>query len=143
MTVLSAGVALATAAHDLIGTPYRLHGRDPATGLDCIGLFVAAMAAIGRKPHITTHYGLRNTDFSRAAPVAGKAGLKEVSGPVKSGDVLMYRLSPVQAHVMIAGLSGVLIHAHAGLRRVVAMPMAGEGGLPGRLLHHWRLADQD
>ncbi len=34
---------LAAAALNLIGTPFRLHGRDPATGLDCVGLVAEAM----------------------------------------------------------------------------------------------------
>ena len=29
--------ALAEAAAALVGSRFRLHGRDPATGLDCIG----------------------------------------------------------------------------------------------------------
>jgi cell wall-associated NlpC family hydrolase len=41
---------LATAAETLVGSRFRLHGRDPETGLDCVGVVAAAMAAIGQSP---------------------------------------------------------------------------------------------
>ena len=42
------GEALAEAAVAFAGTRFRLHGRDPETGLDCIGLLAAALTRIGR-----------------------------------------------------------------------------------------------
>ena len=38
------GDALAQAAQKLIGSPFRLHGRNRETGLDCIGVVGAALA---------------------------------------------------------------------------------------------------
>lgn len=35
----------------LVGTRYREAGRDPATGLDCMGLYLVAMRALGRTVH--------------------------------------------------------------------------------------------
>ena len=37
---------LAAAALTLVGSPWRLHGRNPATGLDCIGLLGAALGGL-------------------------------------------------------------------------------------------------
>lgn len=135
------GEALAAAACALVGTPFRLHGRDPATGLDCIGVLVVAMAAIGRKLDMPVRYGLRNTAFCRAGPVAHAAGLRAICGPVEAGHVLMLRLSAAQAHLMIASGPETFIHAHAGLRRVVASPAPVPGPLDAALLYHWQLAD--
>jgi len=135
------GAALAAAARQLIGCPFRLHGRDPHTGLDCIGLFTAAMAASGRKVDVPPCYGLRNTTLHQAAPLARQAGLQETAGPVAAGDVLLVRLSALQAHLMIAASPDLFIHAHAGLRRVVTSPAPADGLLPSSVLHHWRLAD--
>ena len=42
--------ALAEAALGLLGVPFRLHGRDPATGLDCVGLVAEALRRAGRRP---------------------------------------------------------------------------------------------
>ena len=39
--------ALARAAAGCLGVRFRLHGRDPATGLDCLGLLGAALVATG------------------------------------------------------------------------------------------------
>jgi len=133
------GAALAAAARQLVGSPFRLHGRDPQTGLDCVGLFTAAMAAIGRKVHVPPCYGLRNTSLFQAAPLARLAGLKETSGPVEAGHVLLVRLSALQAHLMIAANRDLYVHAHAGLRRVVAM--TPDGMQPFSVVHHWHLAD--
>ncbi|WEK45625.1 MAG: peptidoglycan endopeptidase [Candidatus Andeanibacterium colombiense] len=131
------GAALAHAAEGLIGAPFRLHGRDPATGLDCVGLLVAALAAIGRHPPAPLAYGLRNRDIAGPLAFARGMGFAEVIGALLPGDVLLADAGPLQQHLLIAAPGGGLIHAHAGLRRVVATP----GPLGWPLLRHWRLTD--
>ncbi len=76
------GLALARAAAALIGAPFRLHGRDPAKGVDCVGLVSAALAAIGRKAEAPSAYGLRNRDIGPALHFAAKAGFVDASGPM-------------------------------------------------------------
>jgi len=133
--VSGAGEALARAAEALVGTPFRLHGRDPGRGLDCVGLVAASLAAIGRAAPAPMRYGLRNTDIAAALRFAAGAGLIETDGPVRPGDVLLARPGPAQHHLLVAASGGHFIHAHAGLRRVVATP--GPPAWP--ILHHWRL----
>ena len=41
--------SLALAAEALEGAPFRLHGRDPVTGLDCIGVLAQSLEAFGQK----------------------------------------------------------------------------------------------
>lgn len=126
--------ALAEAAEALIGTRFRLHGRNPSTGLDCIGLFAAAMAAAGPGCSVPTGYPLRMLDVARWLPDPAGFGLGDAESPFKPGDVVMLRPSVGQFHLAIAGQTG-WVHAHAGLRRVVRQP-----NLPsGHLVHHWRL----
>lgn len=132
------GAALARAAAALAGAPFRLHGRDPATGLDCVGLYTAAMAAIGRPVAIPPAYGLRNSDLAHPLSFAGQAGLRDAQGPVMPGDVLLLRLGPAQAHLAIALSGGGFVHAHAGLRRVAVSP----GPIIHPILRHWRIADR-
>lgn len=129
------GVALALAAEALIGTRFRLHGRDPATGLDCVGLVAAALEAIGRPASAPSAYGLRNRDIAAVLAFAPRAGFGEISGPALPGDVLLVRAGPLQEHLLIAAPGGRFVHAHAGLRRVVATP----GPLACPILRHWRL----
>lgn len=113
---------LAQAALGLVGTPFRLHGRDPATGLDCIGLVGAALAAAGGQPVAPAGYSLRNLGIDRWLPLAERSGLTPVSGPIEGDDVLLFALGFAQHHLGIAINPVDIVHAHAGLRRVVRQP---------------------
>jgi cell wall-associated NlpC family hydrolase len=130
------GAALAGAALDLVGCSFRLHGRDPDTGLDCVGLVSTALAASGAKPVAPTGYGLRNLSIDQWLPLAGRSGLKPSSGPLRPGDVLLIALAHCQHHLVIAADAGSVIHAHAGLRRVVRQPLDPEW----RICAQWRAA---
>jgi cell wall-associated NlpC family hydrolase len=128
--------AFACAAESLIGTHFRLHGRDPASGLDCIGLVFASLVAMGRTPAAPQGYALRNLSITRWLGHARLSGLEPADGPVRRGDVLLVQPSPVQHHLLIACGPAEVVHAHAGLRRVVRQPIA-----PGTIIAaHWRLA---
>jgi cell wall-associated NlpC family hydrolase len=131
------GLQLARAAEALVGTPFRLHGRDPATGLDCIGLFAAAMAAIGRDVAVPTGYPLRVRRLEGWLPDPVGFGLCPAQGGLEAGDVLLIAPGPCQLHLAIASAAGGWIHAHAGLRRVVHDAACPAGGM----LHHWRLVE--
>ena len=115
--------ALASAAINLVGSPFRLHGRDPASGLDCVGLVDAALAATGRRPVAPTGYGLRNLDIGQWLPSAGASGLMPGCGPIRAGDILLIALPHCQHHLVIAADAESVVHAHAGLRRVVRQPL--------------------
>jgi hypothetical protein len=120
--VNASGCALAQAALGLVGTPFRLHGRDPATGLDCVGLVGAALTAAGGQPVAPAGYGLRNLGIDHWLPLAKRSGLTPVAGPVGEGDVLLIVLGFAQHHLAIAIDPVSVVHAHAGLRRVVHQP---------------------
>ena len=133
------GPDLAAAAEALIGTRFRLHGRDPASGLDCIGLFAAAMAGVGQAVAVPNGYAMRLRDISAFRPLAAGFGFCEVADAIRPGDVLMFAVGPVQFHLAIAARGDSFIHAHAGLRRVAVGPAGGDWRLAG----HWRLIEQD
>ncbi len=130
------GVDLAAAAEALVGAPFRLNGRDPAAGLDCMGVVAAAIRACGHEVREPDGYGLRNRSVAPLLDLAAANGLAEVEGPIAPGDVLLVRPGPGQHHLLVAAGSDRFVHAHAGLRRVVAQP----GPLPWPTLRHWRLA---
>lgn len=131
------GHQLARAAGNLIGVRFRLHGRDPASGLDCIGLFAAAMAGIGRPIVTPNGYAPRLRDLAAFRPLAAGYGFAEASGPPTPGDVLMFGVGPVQFHLAIAAHGNLFVHAHAGLRRVVLGPAGADWQSTG----HWRLIE--
>lgn len=126
------GFEAARAAEALVGTRFRLHGRDPASGLDCVGLVASVLGAAA-----PACYRMRNRDIAAALAFAPAAGLIEASGAMEPGDVLLVRCGATQHHLLIADTSGGFVHAHAGLRRVVTTPAP----LPWPVERHWRLKD--
>ncbi|MCV0384523.1 MAG: C40 family peptidase [Erythrobacter sp.] len=136
---MSVGTAVAHAAEALVGTRYRLHGRVPETGLDCVGLVHAALSRAGLSPRAPAGYRLRSLDIEPLLALAAMSGLRPAEGPALPGDVLLVRPGPAQHHLHVAlapGASGGarFAHAHAGLRRVAIH----HGPLADPLLRHWR-----
>ncbi len=120
--MIHAGRAFAMAAEYLVGSRFRLHGRQPETGVDCVGLVTASLIRIGRAVSAPSDYGLRNLDHTRFLPALYDAGFASSLAPVAAGDVLMVQPGPAQVHLLIAGTAGGFVHAHAGLGRVVITP---------------------
>lgn len=118
------GERLAAAALTMIGTRFRLHGRVPEIGLDCIGLLEAAMGAIGRPCRLPNGYTLRQRQTPPLTDFAAAAGFEPV-GPedIRMGDVTVFRTGPCQSHLAIATHAHRIVHAHAGLQRVVESPV--------------------
>lgn len=117
------GERLAAAARGFIGTPFRLYGRRPSSGLDCVGLVHASMMAIGRTPPFVRGYRLKNISVDPWVQHAGRCGLIRICEAPAAGDVLMINSGAAQFHLMIAENQKTVIHAHAGLRRVVRQRM--------------------
>ena len=90
------GPDFARAAQALVGCPFRLHGRDPATGLDCIGLLESAMIACGLSASLPVGYTLRTGTWRGLAEIAAGLGFIEHSGPFAAGDVVLFQPSPMQ-----------------------------------------------
>ncbi|MBA2920050.1 peptidoglycan endopeptidase [Sphingomonas sp. MAH-20] len=107
--------AVEQAAIALVGAKFRLHGRDPATGLDCVGVVARATGI-----EAPSGYALRGGDAGRVSALIERAGLIPVSEAVP-GDVMLMRTGPAQLHLAIRTARG-LVHADAALRRVVERP---------------------
>lgn len=123
-------------AEQLAGTRFRLHGRDPATGLDCVGLVACALERCGCAVEAPDGYGLRNSTIERHLAFAARNHFTETEGPIERGDLLLARPGPAQHHLVVALAANRFVHAHAGLRRVIV-----HHGLPHwPLATHWRLA---
>ena len=126
--------ALGQAAMTLIGTPFRLHGRDPVTGLDCVGLVAEAMRRSGFTPAIPFGYAMRSRSQDALLPFAAASGLVPVDTDAEA-DVVLASVNPVQAHLLVVA-DGGFVHAHAGLGRVTFHP----GVLGWPVARRWRLA---
>ncbi len=130
------GARLAAAARRLLGCPFRLHGRDPATGFDCVGVVAAAMDHIGHAVAVPADYRLRGGSLPRFDQWASAWGLKAVSEGSASalGDILLCEVAVQHFHVML-DCGDVLVHAHVSLGRVVACPPPA----PWPVRRRWRL----
>lgn len=107
---------VAARARACVGARFRLHGRDPATGLDCVGL---AAWALDIAP-VPAGYPLRGGAAEAVIARIDAMGLRRDP----RGPLLLLVPGPFQHHLAIRTETG-FIHADAGLRRVVEVP-----GLP-------------
>jgi len=128
------GEAIARAAEELVGTPFRLHGRDASTGLDCIGVIHAALRAAGKEVALPNGYQLRSRSISGLNQISRACGFSPAMEPVRPGDVILVKTAPCQFHFLVSSLCGGFVHAHAGIRRVVLTPPP----LSWPILGHWR-----
>jgi cell wall-associated NlpC family hydrolase len=121
---------IVAAARATIGARFRPHGRDPALGLDCVGVAAWALAAGGWRGRVPAGYALA----AGAAAVTPEmlAGLVMCDGAA-AGDLLLCRAAG-GLHLAIRTEAGV-VHADAGLRRVVERP----GAPPWPVLAAYRL----
>ena len=124
----------AAAAEALLGAPFRLGGRDPATGVDCVGLVACALDGA----EAPTGYALRNSTIDRHLAFAARAGFRAASGAIERGDLILAQPGPAQHHLIVALGAAHYAHAHAGLRRVVLHA----GPLPWPERARWRLANE-
>lgn len=108
----------------MVGAPFRPQGRDPALGLDCVGLVAAAYRAAGRRLPAPAGYPLRGWDRTRIVDALDAAGFDPVDALRREGDVALITYRTGQFHLGLIGRASI-IHAHAGLRRVVETPFDG------------------
>ena len=114
-------------ARALIGTRFRAQGRR-GDGVDCVGLVAAALGRSG----VRRDYALRGgcLEALRAELVGAELQPAQVA---QAGDVLVVRAGAGQLHLGIWTGDG-LVHADAGLRRVVERP----GEVPWPVVGVWR-----
>lgn len=110
-------------ARALVGVAFRLHGREAATGVDCIGLAALALKEAGHRNIAALTpggYSVRGGALARFIEGLVTAGLRPVR-KLRAGDLVLVRAGVAQFHLMIATGKGH-VHAHAALGRVVEMP---------------------
>lgn len=105
----------------MVGVRFRPQGGDPATGLDCVGLVWAAYAAADKRLVRPVGYPLRGWSLERIEAALVAAGFMCVEN-MRAGDVALIAHPARQYHLALLGPES-LIHAHAGLRRVVETPL--------------------
>lgn len=114
-------------ARGLLGCAFRLHGRDTASGLDCVGVIACAFGIDGAP----RGYAVRTADAARIADLLKGFGFVVVDR-AEAGDVALSRPGPAQCHLSVLTPAG-FVHADAGLGRVVETP-----GRPANMIGAWR-----
>jgi cell wall-associated NlpC family hydrolase len=106
-----------SAARACIDTPFHHQGRVAGQGLDCIGLIVVALRAVGFEVNDRTDYGLRPDGVSlvRALEEHGAVRAEEIL----SGDVLLFRFDHEPQHAALAIDADHMIHSYAPVGKVV------------------------
>jgi cell wall-associated NlpC family hydrolase len=128
------GAAIACRALDLVGVPFKLHGRRPEAGLDCVGVVALALAGCGHPVESPCDYTLRGDYVDRISAFLDRECFCRLSNEIMAaGDILLCRPAVRQLHLAIVTHVGA-VHAHAGLRRVVLTPLP----LPWPVIGHWR-----
>ena len=117
-------------ARRLVGVRFRAQGRDPAFGVDCIGLVAAALAR-----RVAADHPMRSGDVARVAAGAEALGLVRADG-ARAGDIIVFETGPGQLHLAVKSEAGI-IHADAGTRRVVERP----GEAPWPVMAAWRMGE--
>lgn len=107
--------AIVAAARGCIGARFRPHGRDPAFGLDCVGVVAIAYAV-----PVPADYALRGGSAEAIARLIDGAGFARVDR-AEAGDLQLIEAGPGQLHLVVRSPLG-FVHADAGLRRVVEVP---------------------
>lgn len=115
-----AGEAIAAAASGCVGTRFRAQGRTPGVGLDCVGVALIAAAAAGCRATVPA-YALGGDHDVRLDRFLHDLGCLAVGVPA-TGDLLVVAPAPQRRHLAVVLPDGV-VHAHAGLGRVVAGPL--------------------
>lgn len=124
----------AARAEALAGARFRLGGRDPDHGLDCVGVVACALGPDARAP---AGYALRNASIARHLHCLAEAGFAPAGcGDHRRGDLILVQPGPAQHHLLVALGGAAFVHAHASLRRVVIH----RGQLPWPEFARWRLA---
>ena len=127
------GARIADAALQQIGTPFRLLGRVPGQGLDCVGLVAHCLNEVSLTAPAIPPYALRG-DYSNAIVLAFQAPDFQPAQTMALGAIAAVRCASRQYHLMIR-VPGAWVHAHAGLGRVVSTP----DPLPWPILGIWQI----
>lgn len=109
----------AARAASLIGTPFRLQGRQAGVALDCVGLVIEAYQPL----HLTEcrHYGWRRHELALIEEILSRRFVRVEKAQMRASDLLVLKSGRDRCHFGIAAADG-LIHADAVVGRVVCRP---------------------
>lgn len=125
--------AIVAAVRACVGTRFRPQGRVPGQALDCVGVALVAAAAAGMTAIDVRPYAMGGDHEADVERMLAGLGCKSVAAPL-NGDLLVIAPAPRRRHLAVVTPAGI-VHAHAGLARVVEGPIDPAWSIIGA----WRL----
>jgi murein DD-endopeptidase / murein LD-carboxypeptidase len=125
--------AIVMAVRACVGTRFRVQGRAPGLGLDCVGVVLVAAAAAGMMVAPPPAYAQAGDNGAYLDRALAEAGCQRVAAAL-AGDILVFAPTPRRRHLGVMTAAG-MVHAHAGLGRVVEGPIDPDWPIVGQ----WRL----
>ena len=132
----SCSTAIVAAARRCVGTAFRPQGRVIGIGLDCVGVALIAARAAGTGIE-APRYTLGGDHHDCLDAVLAAQGCTVVA-EAQPGDLLVVAPAAGARHLGVVTDAG-LIHAHAGLGRVVEAP----ADPAWTIVAAWRLPEHD
>ncbi len=121
------------AARAGVGTRFRVQGRTIGLGLDCVGVALLAAAGAGVRLGPVPPYALGGLHDDLLAQTLRALGCRRVRRG-RPGDLVEYGFIPGHRHLALISENGI-IHAHAGLGRVVEGPAPSDWPV----VAHWAM----
>ena len=106
-------------ARGLVGCAFRPQGRDPVSGLDCLGLILAAYSI--PCAGLRRDYRLRGNHAAELRIELARFFRRLPKSRCRPGDLMLCRVAPDQLHLAV-NCGESFVHADAGLRMVVETP---------------------
>ncbi|WP_439532103.1 peptidoglycan endopeptidase [Polymorphobacter sp.] len=115
--------AIVSAARGCLGTRFRRQGRVVGLGLDCVGVVAIAARAAGLRVGPLPAYDQSADNLALLERVLRDSGCMAVSRErAVSGDMAVIAPAAGRLHLGVLTPCGI-VHAHAGLGRVVEGPL--------------------
>jgi cell wall-associated NlpC family hydrolase len=118
-------------ARALVGTRFRLQGRDPRTGLDCVGLVLEACGL--PRDLVRRDYRMRGNHLDEAVRELARTFRRIGRSRARPGDLVLMSVADDQLHFGLLTERG-FVHADAGLGLIAERP----GTPPWPVLGHFR-----
>lgn len=115
-------------ARALVGIRFRPQGRDPAVGLDCVGVILCTFAIPSRE--VRSDYRLSGHGRSEVEQGLLRRFRRVGRWQRRPGDVLLFQVREDQVHLCIE-CGGSFVHADARLKRIVETPGTPEWPIRG------------
>lgn len=128
--------AIVAAVRACIGTRFRPQGRRPCIALDCVGVALVGAEAAGCRLEVEP-YALGGDHERRLDDTVASLGCRRVE-VVAWGDLMVFAPTAQRRHLAVA-VPGGIVHAHAGLGRVVEGPLDPAW----TLIAAWRFPEKD